>query len=112
MYRFEIVNHFKKQLRKLTKKNRTLKEKLIIALKNFNREHSIAIGGSVYKMRIQSENGGKSGGYRLYVYVVEIEKILVPVAIYGKNSKENLSPKELNGHLQRIKDELSKELEG
>lgn len=107
MYRIEIVDHFKNQLKKLTKKNRSLKSTLSTALLNFNKEHSISIGQEVYKIRIQGEHRGKSAGYRLYLYVLEINKILVPIAIYAKNEKENLSFKAMSEHLEKVKKELS-----
>lgn len=107
MYSFQIVDHFRKQLKKLIKKDRNLKEKIIVALQNFNRECSIPIGSGVYKVRVQGQNKGKSGGYRLYLYVMEMDQILVPIAIYSKNERENLSFDEMCEHLNRAREELT-----
>ena len=106
MYEVLMSRYFTKRIKRLAKKNRTLKENLRVALFNFNREHAIAIGQGVYKCRLSSENKGKSGGYRLYVYVVEVNKILTPIAIYSKNEKENLSFDEMSEHLEKVKAEL------
>lgn len=107
MYEVLISKYFAKQFKRLAKKNKKLKENLRTALSNFNREYAIAIGHGVYKFRLSSENKGKSGGYRLYVYVIEVNKILTPIAIYQKNEKENLSFNEMSKHLEKVKAELS-----
>ena len=61
----------------------------------------------IYKLRLKGQNKGKSGGYRLYIFVMEIEGILTPVCIYPKNEKGNLEFAELSWHLDKIKEELS-----
>ena len=106
MYKIKITNHFTKQLERLVKKNRSLKKNIIIALNNFNKEHSIFIGHNVYKIRIQGQNKGKSAGYRLYIYALEIDKLLSPIAVYSKNEKENLSFAEMAYHLEKAKGEF------
>lgn len=106
MYEILISSYFVKHSKPLIKKNKDLKENLRVALFNFNKEHSISIGRGVYKFRLSSVNKGKSGGYRLYVYVVEVQKMLTPIAIYSKNEKENLSFDEISRHLNKVKEEL------
>lgn len=107
MYEILVSNYFAKQLKRLIKKNLNLKENLRSALFNFNKNQAISIGHGVYKFRVSAENKGKSGGYRVYVYVVEINRILTPIAIYPKNEKENLSLNEMSKHLEMVKNELS-----
>lgn len=107
MYEVLVSNYFAKQIKRLAKKNHQLKENLRTALFSFNKDQSISIGHGVYKFRVSAENKGKSGGYRVYVYVVEINKILTPIAIYSKNEKENLSFNEMSEHLAMVKTELS-----
>jgi len=106
MYKFVITDYFKKQLKRLIKKNRSLKETLIKSLKSFNKENASSIGMDVFKIRLGSQNKGKSGGYRLYIFVMEVEEILTPVCIYTKSEKENLSYEELIHHLIKTKAEL------
>lgn len=106
MYEVVISNYFARQFRRLAKKNHQLKENLRIAFFNFNKDQAVSIGHGVYKFRVSSGNKGKSGGYRVYVYVVEINKILTPIAIYSKNEKENLSLNEMSKHLEMVKMEL------
>jgi len=107
MYEVLVSNYFAKQIKKLIKKNLHLKEDLRSALFNFNREQAVSIGHGVYKFRISSKSKGKSGGYRVYVYIVEINKILTPIAIYSKNQKENLPLGEMSKHLEMVKNELA-----
>ena len=107
MYEVLISNYFAKQLKRLAKKSHKFKENLRTALFSFNKTQSISIGHGVYKFRISAENKGKSGGYRVYVYVVEINKMLTPIAIYSKNEKENLTLNEVSEHLAMVKTELS-----
>lgn len=107
MYEVLVSNYFAKQIKRLAKKNRKLKEALKIALFNFNKDQAISIGQGVYKLRLAYQGRGKSGGYRVYVYIVEIDKILTPIAIYAKSEKENLSLNEMSKHLEKVKSELS-----
>ena len=107
MYEVLISNYFAKNLKQFAKKDSKLREVLRNALFGFNRDLAISIGQGVYKLRLASENKGKSGGYRLYVYVVEINKILTPIAIYSKSEKENFTLDEMSRHLERVKDELA-----
>lgn len=107
-YKIIVTEYFKKQLKRLIKKNRGLIDAFKGTLLNFNKEHSISIGMGVYKLRLKGQNKGKSGGYRLYVFIMEIERILTPVCIYPKNEKGNLTYEELAFHLEQIKYELNK----
>ena len=106
MYEIVITEHFKKQLKYLLKKNPPLKETLKQELLAFNKDQWISIGKGVYKVRLKGHSKGKSGGYRLYIFLLEIEGILTPICIYSKNEKENLNYKELTFHLERTKEEL------
>lgn len=106
-YKIALTHHFKKQIKSLLKKNRSLKVELMKVLSNFEKPKEISIGKGVYKLRVAGNSKGKSGGYRLYVLVIEFEGILAPVCIYSKNEQENLNLKELTYHLQKVNEELS-----
>jgi mRNA-degrading endonuclease RelE of RelBE toxin-antitoxin system len=107
MYKIAITKHFKKPLKRLVKKDSKLKERLMKALRAFEKRKSIAIGKNVYKIRLQANSRGKSAGYRLYILVVEIDNILAPVHIYHKGEKENLPLSELTGHIEQVNQELN-----
>lgn len=106
IYKIIVTEYFKKQLKRLLKKNRSLKQVFIDALHVFKKETAISIGSGVYKMRLKGQGEGKSGGYRLYVFIVEVDGILTPICIYSKNEKENLTYGELSWHLEKTKEEL------
>lgn len=108
MYKIIITDYFKKQLKRLVKKDKNLKENLKNDLLSFQKKTALSIGSGVYKIRIAGQGKGKSGGYRSYIFVMEVEGILAPVCIYSKNEKENLSYEDLTCHLAKTKQELVK----
>ena len=77
------------------------------ALLTFKKDHEISIGHGVYKLRLAGHSKGKSGGYRLYVFVIEVDGIVTPLCIYSKNERENLNKAELSHHLDKVKSEVS-----
>ncbi|OGJ51055.1 hypothetical protein A2229_01325 [Candidatus Peregrinibacteria bacterium RIFOXYA2_FULL_33_7] len=108
MYKIVITDYFKKQLKPLVKKNRGLKEDFKEVLLNFNKIQAVSLGMGIFKIRISGNAKGKSGGYRLCIFILGIEEILTPVCIYAKNDKENITFKEIRKHLEKIKIELYK----
>lgn len=100
MYRPIYIDYFKKQLKKIAKKDPRAKKIVIETLNNFKKESSIHLGRSVYKIRIRRNDKGKSGGYRLLIYVRENENLLVPFCIYSKAEQENISLEAIDNHLE------------
>ena len=103
-----VTLHFFKQLKNLKKKFPNIKNDLISSLKIFNPEQEICIGRSIYKIRIKSSdmNKGKSGGFRSYIYLFKKKDFLVPLCIYAKNQKENITSNDLQYHLDKTLGEL------
>lgn len=101
-----ITDHFKKQIKHLKKKDRDIKKHLIRELNQFTKKKAVHIGKGIYKLRLGKADKGKSGGYRLYILVIEIDGILVPICIHSKNKTENLSMLDLTLHLENVKAEL------
>jgi len=83
-----------------------LEENLWHALSFFNKEHALAVGQHTYKIRLKGLGKGKSGGYRAYLLVIEIENILSPLCIYAKNQKGTISFEELKWHIKKVKEEI------
>lgn len=108
MYQTIILSHFRKQLKRYLKKYRHLKNGVITALENFSPARCLHIGNQVYKIRIITKdlNRGKSKSFRLLVLVVEVEHYLVPITLYFKGDRANITEKELNAHLEMILWEL------
>lgn len=108
MYKLLFTDYFKRHLKRLTKKDPHLKEVLLDSLKNFQKRDGISIGRNVFKIRLAGLSKGKSGGYRLYVFILESNSVLTPLCIYAKSQKENLSSVELTKHLNQVRSELEK----
>ena len=104
MYRRLYLPHFKKQLKPYLKKYPHLKEGLIKALKNFDKIRHVSLGKNLYKIRIRTKDipRGKSKSFRLVVTVIEIQRLLLPIAIYFKGNRENINLIALNHHLRTI----------
>lgn len=106
-----FTEHFKYRLKKLKKKYPLIKEDFLVALEVFDPKNEIAIGKSIYKMRILSGDmkKGKSGGFRAYLYLYIKKDLLLPLYIYAKSETENISQTELKYHFdQTIKEVLSR----
>ena len=108
MYQPIVLKYFKRQLKTYVKKQRDLKDSVIVALTKFDERQNDNLGGGIYKVRlkIKSLPKGKSKSFRLIVLVLESESYLVPIAIYFKSDKDSLSKKEINDHLQSVLFEL------
>ena len=108
MYRVIILPYFRRQLKRYVKKYRDIKGSVIDSLKDFRKSKFTRIGGSVYKIRLKVKGlpRGKNKSFRLVVLVIEIEKFVVPVAIYFKGDKETLTKKEINQALEEVFFEL------
>ncbi len=105
-YRVFITPHFKKQLKRLLKKHPKLNSIVADHLDYFDKQTAESIGKGVYKIRLEGQGKGKSGGYRMYIFVIEIDGYLSPICIYPKNEKENLTHKEMSEYLDQTKEEL------
>ncbi|OGJ52382.1 hypothetical protein A2335_03630 [Candidatus Peregrinibacteria bacterium RIFOXYB2_FULL_32_7] len=100
--------NFKQQLKKLKKKFPNIKNDLLEKLSWLNFENEIYIGKSIYTIRIKSsdQNKGKSGGFRVYIYFYIRKNLLVPLCIYSKSDKENISENELQYYFDQTIEEM------
>jgi hypothetical protein len=84
-----------KWVNKWAKKHRISDDNLIVAIENLENNFSSSnLGGGLFKVRIASQSGGKSGGFRTLIVYKEDDRAVV---VYGfaKNEQENLSKSEL-----------------
>lgn len=104
MYQFLILPHFKKQLKKICKKYRHIKDDLIKTLENFDKSQHQALGNSLYKVRMGSQDipRGKDKSFRLILFVIESQNYIIPITVYYKSYKRSISPGEINKHLEII----------
>lgn len=103
-----FLPHFRHQLKNYLKRYRHLMEDVLLELENFDKRRYIYLGRGVYKIRLKSSDipKGKSKSFRLLVLFVEIESIVVPLTLYFKGGREDMSKKEINRHLDIILFEL------
>ncbi|MBL7045111.1 MAG: hypothetical protein ISR98_00720 [Parcubacteria group bacterium] len=104
MYQYLILPHFKKQLKQLSKKYRSLKDEIILTLENFEKSKEQSLGNNVYKIRVKSKdiNRGKNKSFRLFVHIIEVQDYVVPITIYYKGDRKDMNIKEINNHLEAI----------
>ena len=80
-----------KWVAKWAKKYKVDDKKLILAIDNLkNNLSSSNLGGGLYKVRVSSQNFGKSGGFRTIIVYKEDDRAVI---VYGfaKKEQENLS---------------------
>lgn len=108
MYKFWIAPHFKSQLKPYVKKYRSLKNDLTDTLERFRKNQASPLGKNIYKLRLKCSEikRGKSKSFRLIVFIMEMKKLLIPIAIYFKGDRTDISRKEINYHLAIIISEL------
>lgn len=108
MYQIFFASHFIQQLKIYKKKHRSIKSDVIFILNHFNREQAVSLGNNIYKIRLKTKSipKGKSKSFRLIIAVIEIDKIIVPIAIYFKGDFDNMSKNEINNHLNTTLFEL------
>ena len=94
-----VVDSFEKQIKRLAKKYKSLKEDikpLLTSLEN-NPLQGDYLGNDCYKIRlgISSKGKGKRGGSRVIFCVKVINEKVYLLSIYDKSEKENLEDSEL-----------------
>lgn len=101
-YKIIPQKHFLKEIKRLVKKYRSLKQDLQALQDELERNPlaGVELGGGVRKLRmaIGSKNRGKSHGARVitYTYIInEAEGIVNLIFIYDKEERENISRKEI-----------------
>jgi mRNA-degrading endonuclease RelE of RelBE toxin-antitoxin system len=107
-YKIKSTKQFDKELKRIASKYPSLKSDF----KNFLEKISInpatgsALGNNCYKIRlaIASKGKGKSGGARVIIYIIQIEKEVLLLSIYDKSEKETISNAEI---LKRVQSYLN-----
>lgn len=96
-YRYKILNCFARRIKPFLKKFPHLNDDLLISLKWFNKESADSLGNGTYKFRLRSSDlrKGKSAAFRCIVYILESDQLLVPIAIFFKSERDNLSREEI-----------------
>ncbi len=106
-YEVRVVEEFQKDVKKLFKKYRSIKNDIFELIEKLEESYDIGIdlGNNLYKIRVKnSDIGGKSGGYRVIYYVrLENDRIYL-LTIFSKTKKENIDVKLLKPIIDRIEE--------
>ncbi|MCH8556150.1 MAG: type II toxin-antitoxin system RelE/ParE family toxin [Schleiferiaceae bacterium] len=107
-YKIEVTADFEKDLKKIFKKHRSIKNDLaeLITSLETNPQQGTPLGNNCYKIRlaIASKGKGKSGGARVITNIVVDDTTVYLLTIYDKTDKETLSNKELEELLKSVLD--------
>lgn len=103
-YKVKSTRQFEIELKHIASKYPSFKSDF----KNFLREISETpaigspLGNNCFKIRlaITSKGKGKSGGARVIIYIIQIEKEVLLLSIYDKSEKEIISKAEILKRLQ------------
>ena len=103
-YKIKSTKQFDKELKRIASKYPSLKSDFKSLLEVISESPSIGspLGNNCYKIRlaIASKGKGKSGGARVIIYVVQIEKEVLLLSIYDKSEKETISNAEILKRIQ------------
>jgi len=97
-YEVRVVDEFKKDVKKLLKKYRSIKTDILDLIEKLEEDYTIGInlGSNLYKIRVKnSDIGGKSGGYRVIYYIRLTNDRIYLLTIFSKTQKENIDVKSL-----------------
>jgi len=106
-YNISYIPSFQKDLKKLSKKYRSIKkdyERLLSILSESNpKELGISIGKNCYKYRLKNSDNqkGKSGGYRVIYFYISGDTITL-ISIYSKSEIENIEDNDVIDRLKEI----------
>lgn len=98
-YEVVVVESFEKQIKRLAKKYKSLKEDIKPLIESLETDPSQGdyLGNDCYKIRlgISSKGKGKRGGARIITCVKVVNKNVYLLSIYDKSERENLDDLEL-----------------
>ena len=98
---------FVKQTKKLSKKYPKLSQDLtrLQDILMENPRSGIHLGNNCYKIRLQNTSvaKGKSGGFRIIIFFIEMENVIRLLAIYSKSAKDSISDEEIKRILRKNK---------
>jgi mRNA-degrading endonuclease RelE of RelBE toxin-antitoxin system len=108
-----LPEFFKRIVKDLKKKYPSVTEDLKPALRLVASNPNIGKGlqgfGDIMKLRVKNSDigKGKSGGYRLIYLVDQDGQKVIPLLIYSKSQKQDVTSKELKALLAKLDQELS-----
>ncbi len=110
-YSIQTLPHFAKELKKLAKKHKSLKDDFRLFLQSLqdNPLQGVDLGHGIRKIRMQitDKKRGKSGGARVISHnaiIAEHEGIITLLTIYDKSYKSTVSDNEISELMRQMKD--------
>lgn len=104
----DTTDIFKKSFRKLLKKDKKLIDEYEELLNNLETNQTLGtpLGNGRYKIRLKnnSNNKGKSAGYRVVTYT-KIDDTILLVYIYSKSNLESISTHKIDEIISNYKNE-------
>ena len=93
----KTLSSFEKDVKRLFKKYKQLPYDLKVLREELskNPKSGIELGNRCYKMRLANSSipTGKSGGFRIIYYYIDLDNNLYLMSIYAKNELENIDDK-------------------
>jgi len=106
-YKVKTIPYFDRQAKRLARKFQSFKTELseLVDSLETNPTQGIALGNDCYKIRvaIKSKGKGKSAGARILTHVIAVKEDVYLLSVFDKSEKDNISDKELQELLKRIK---------
>ena len=112
-YSIKTVGTFERELKKLSKKYRNIKEDYKYLLETLSKSNpkdiSIYLGKDCYKIRLKNSdnNKGKSSGYRIVYLTIAEDLTIVLLSIYSKSDLGNISEEEIDTKIIEAIEEYS-----
>ena len=103
------VKNFKNQIATLKRRYPSVELDFLHEVSSFNKNKNIALGHSIFKIRVRNSDipCGKSGGYRVIAFYEKSKDVLLPLIIYSKRNKGNVSKSEITSSLADALKEIS-----
>ncbi len=104
-YEIVAIDEFQKDVKKLYKKYKHIKNDILELINTLELNHDIGInlGENLYKIRVKnSDTGGKSGGYRVIYYAKLQNNKIYLMSMYSKTQQENIDMSKLKILLKKV----------
>ncbi len=105
-YEIETTELFEKQLKKLAKKYKSLKEDMERFFEELleNPKLGVDLGDNTYKIRVavKSKGKGKSGGLRIIDYVIDSQNLIYLLTIYDKSDIDTISKATIKAYVKEV----------
>ncbi len=107
--RVEVTPFFERRYKRLSKKFTDLADSLRVLENQLieNPRTGIDLGENIYKIRLgsKSKGRGKSGGFRVFTYLVEEAKeglIIKLITIFDKSEESTITKKDIKAIIKKI----------